>query len=59
MLGPSKSRPDLEQRLAEHPLAFERLDEEQARAGDRVPERDWAGRSGEELSPLTLPVVGA
>jgi hypothetical protein len=21
--------------------------------------RDWAGRSGEELSPLTLPVVGA
>ena len=25
----------------------------------RVPERDWAGRGREELSPLTLPVVGA
>ena len=25
----------------------------------RVPERDWAGRTGEELSPLTLPVMEA
>jgi len=24
-----------------------------------VPERDWAGRTGEELSPLSLPVMEA
>jgi cytosine/adenosine deaminase-related metal-dependent hydrolase len=37
--------------------ALDRLDDIRLRAEARVPERDWAGRSGEELSPLTLPVM--
>ena len=39
--------------------ALDRLDEVRRRAEDRVPERDWAGRTGEELSPLSLPVMEA
>jgi len=37
--------------------ALDRLEEERTRAEARVPERDWAGRTGEELSPLALPVM--
>jgi cytosine/adenosine deaminase-related metal-dependent hydrolase len=43
----------------DHGAALDRLDGARRRAEARVPERDWAGRSGEELSPLTLPVVEA
>jgi hypothetical protein len=39
--------------------ALARLDGARRRAGTEVPERDWAGRAGEELSPLTLPVMEA
>jgi cytosine/adenosine deaminase-related metal-dependent hydrolase len=39
--------------------ALDRLDGVRRRAEARVPERDWAGRSGEELSPLALPVMEA
>ena len=39
--------------------ALDRLDEVRRRAEARVPERDWAGRTGEELSPLSLPVLEA
>ncbi len=37
--------------------ALARLDGMRQRAEAGVPERDWAGRSGEELSPLALPGV--
>jgi cytosine/adenosine deaminase-related metal-dependent hydrolase len=37
--------------------ALARLEEERVRAEARVPQRDWAGRTGEELSPLALPVA--
>ena len=39
--------------------ALARLDGARRRAEAEVPERDWAGRTGEELSPLTLPVAEA
>jgi len=39
--------------------ALARLVDVRARAEARVPERDWAGRTGEELSPLSLPVMEA
>ncbi len=39
----------------DYPGALDRLDGAQRRAEAAVPERDWAGREGEELSPLTLP----
>jgi cytosine/adenosine deaminase-related metal-dependent hydrolase len=43
----------------DHEAALTRMEAERLRAEARVPGRDWAGRSGEELSPLTLPVMGA
>ena len=43
----------------DHEGALTRLEGERVRAEARVPERDWAGRTGEELSPLTLPVAEA
>ncbi len=41
----------------DHEAALTRIEEERLRAEARVPELDWAGRTGEELSPLTLPLV--
>jgi cytosine/adenosine deaminase-related metal-dependent hydrolase len=43
----------------DHEAALARLDGARQRAEAEVPERDWAGRTGEELSPLTLPVTEA
>ncbi|MHA1153933.1 MAG: amidohydrolase family protein, partial [Alphaproteobacteria bacterium] len=43
----------------DHEAALTRMEAERLRAEARVPERDWAGRTGEELSPLTLPVMEA
>jgi cytosine/adenosine deaminase-related metal-dependent hydrolase len=43
----------------DHAGALDRLDGVRRRAEARVPERDWAGRSGAELSPLSLPVMEA
>ncbi len=43
----------------DHQAALTRIEEERLRAEARVPERDWAGRSGEELSPLALPLAEA
>ena len=37
--------------------ALARLDRARAEAEARVPELDWGGRTGEELSPLSLPVA--
>ena len=40
----------------DHQGALGRLEEARERAEARVPELDWGGRAGEELSPLSLPV---
>jgi len=36
--------------------ALDTVAEAQAEALARVPERDWAGRAAEEMSPLVYPV---
>ena len=41
----------------DHEGALGRLEEARERAEARVPELDWDGRTGEELSPLSLPVA--
>ncbi len=37
--------------------ALGRLEAARERAEARVPELDWGGRAGEELSPLSLPLA--
>ncbi len=41
----------------DHQGALGRLEEARERAEARVPELDWAGRAGVELSPLSLPLA--
>jgi 5-methylthioadenosine/S-adenosylhomocysteine deaminase len=39
------------------PAELERLEAAQQRMLKRVPEKDWAGRSADEVAPMVLPVV--
>jgi cytosine/adenosine deaminase-related metal-dependent hydrolase len=43
----------------DHQGALDRLEAARERAEAQVPELDWGGRTGEELSPLSLPVARA
>jgi 5-methylthioadenosine/S-adenosylhomocysteine deaminase len=40
----------------DHTKALDQLDGIRTRAEQKVPELDWGGRSGEQMSPLTFPV---